>query len=179
VSELEKVQPEEWLNPTKDHQARDLMDVVNQIDTIRQALALAGDWQSLTRGLINIREIKKNLDVVISSMEKNVYDLLTDKETFEPGIGMITKSMGSSKKWDSEQLFKDVVNRHMPESGEVTATHLFAILDDLRKVLPLTSSLAWRSGELKRLNFRVEHYCETTYTKPSIRIQLDGGKYEQ
>lgn len=179
MSELEKVQPEEWLDPVEDSQARSLMDVVTQIDMIRQALALAGDWQSLARGLVNIKEIKKNLDVVISSMEKNIYDLLPDKETFEPGVGMITKNMGSSKKWDSEQLFDDIVARHMPEDGEIKPTHLFGIIEDLKKALPLTSSLAWRSGELKRLKFNVDRYCETNYTKPSIRIQQDGGKYEQ
>lgn len=177
MTEIEK--SDQWLDPSKDGQARDLMDVVTQIDTIRQALALAGDWQALTYGLVNIKEIKRNLDVVVSSMEKNIYDLLPDKETFEPGIGMITKNMGSSKKWDSEQLFDDVVRRHIPESGEITAATLFAVLDDLKKVIPLTSSLAWRSGELKRLNFKVDRYCETTYTKPTIRIQKDGGKYEQ
>lgn len=177
MSELEK--SIQFLNPQSDDIAKRLIGVVSQIDAIRQSLADAGDWPALTTGLVNIRELKKNLDVVISSMEKNIYDLLPDKETFEPGIGMITKSMGSSKKWDSQQLFDDIVARHMPEDGEFKPSTLFAVLDDLKKALPLTSSLAWRSGELKRLNFRVDHYCETNYTRPSIRIQQDGGKYEQ
>jgi len=155
------------------------MQIVNTIDDIREVLARSGNWQALTYGLVNIKEIKRNLDVVISSMEKNIYDLLPDKETFEPGIGMITKNMGSSKKWDSEQLFDDIVARHMPEDGVIMPSHLFSIIEDLKKALPLTSSLAWRSGELKRLKFNVDRYCETNYTKPSIRIQQDGGKYEQ
>jgi len=167
---------DKWLASDSNTVATTLMGVLNAVDTQRHKLAEQGMWENLAYGLQELKEIKRQLDTVIQTIEKNIYDLLPEKEVFEPGIGMITKSMGSSKKWDSEVLFDAIVTQHLLQG--INDKSFTELVKTLKSCLPLTSSLSWRSGSLKAAGYNPNNYCETTYTRPTIRIQRDGAHNE-
>lgn len=168
---------DQWLEPENDSATLTLMGVLDAIDSQRMTLAMLGEYGSIAYGLQHLKEIKRQLDAIIQVAEKNIYDMMHDKEEFIPGVGIVTKSMGSSKKWDSEDLFDSIVARCM--AGEFSLESVDKLLATLKDCLPLTSSLSWRSGSLKAHGINPSRYCETTYTRPTIRIQKDGGNYEQ
>jgi hypothetical protein len=168
---------DQWLRPGNDSATITLLGVLNAIDSQRQTLANLGEYDSIAHGLQYLKDIKRQLDAIIQTAEKDIYDLMTDKEEFIPGVGIVTKSMGSSKKWNSEELFDSIVARCM--AGEFNLESVDKLLDTLKDCLPLTSSLSWRSGSLKAHGINASRYCETTYTRPTIRIQKDGGNYDE
>lgn len=155
---------------------RDVIDVFNhvllQMDDYRKELVELGDWDALIRGLVNLNNFKNNLVALVQSIEGDIYNLLPEKKVSIEGIGTIEKRRTNSKKWDSEGLLNNIVRSKLDNgTGEITPTDVFNLVETLKKVLPITPSLGWRTTELKKENVDIDNYCDVTWGRPSVTIQ--------
>lgn len=142
------------------------------IDDYRQSLADNGDWESLCYGLANLVEFKNNLNALVESIQKNIYDTMPDKKAIIEGVGAFEKRRSNTKKWDSERLLNDIIRERLDNgTGEITPADVFDLLDLLKRVMPLTPSMGWRSTELKKENINTDDYCEVTWGRPTVTVQ--------
>jgi hypothetical protein len=141
-------------------------------DDRRRELVAAGDWTTLTYGLVELRKIKADLDALVREVEENVASLLPDKKVVLEGLGVLERRTTSSRKWDSEGLMRDLVRATLdPDgTGEVHLDNVLNLIDLLKKVLPLTGSLGWRVTPLRENGIDPENYSETTYGRSTIQI---------
>jgi hypothetical protein len=153
----------------------DVIQVFNnalmQMDDYRMKLYEEGDYESLANGLVNLIDFKNNLSALVQAIESNLYDVLPQKKTPIEGVGLFEKRRSSSKKWDSEQLLNDLVSDKLNNgTGEITPTDVFELIETLKKVLPLTQSLGWRTTALKEENIDVDQYVQVTYGRPTVQV---------
>lgn len=158
----------------------DVIEVFNhvllQMDDYRTELVELQDWDALTRGLVNLNNFKNNLLALIQSIEADIYNLLPDKKVVIEGVGVVEKRRTNSKKWDSEGLLNNIVRSKLDNgTGEITPTDVFNLVETLKRVLPITPSLGWRSTELKKENIDTDDYCDITWGRPSVTIQSSKG----
>lgn len=139
-----------------------------QMDDYRASLAEAGDWESLSQGLVNLNEFKKNLSALIQTIESDIYEIMPDKKNAVEGVGVIEKKRSNTKKWESERLLHHIIRMHIDENGELQA---FDLVDTLKKVLPITPSLGWRTTALQELDIDTDDYCDITWGRKTISIK--------
>ena len=142
------------------------------IDDYRQQLATNNDWESLCYGLANLVEFKQSLAALVDSIQGDIYKIMPDKKAVIEGLGTFEKRRSNSKKWDSERLLNDIVSEKLDNgTGEITPTDVFELIDMLKRVLPLTASMGWRVGELKKENVNTDDYCDVTWGRPTVTVQ--------
>lgn len=141
-------------------------------DDRRRELVAAGDWTTLTYGLVELRKIKNDLDALVREVEENIASLLPEKKVVLENLGVIERRTASSRKWDSEGLLRDLVRSTLdPDStGEIHVQNVLNLIDLLKKVLPLTGSLGWRVTPLREHGVAVDDYSETTYGRSTVQI---------
>lgn len=149
-------------------------------DDIRRELVEAGNWEAITCAIVELKKIKQDVDILLRQAEEDVAALLPAKKVVLDGVGLIEKRTASSRKWDSEALLARIVRAKMdPDgTGEITLDNVFAMLDTLKKVLPLTGSLGWRVTAIKDEGFDPNEFSEQTLGRSSIQITSNEGKYE-
>jgi hypothetical protein len=109
--------------------------------------------------------------MLIQQIELDIYGLMPDKKTVIEGVGILEKRRANTKKWESERLLEDIVSSKLQtETGEIHPSDIFDLIETLKKVLPLTGSLGWRTGELKKENIDIEDYCSVTWGRQTISI---------
>lgn len=142
-----------------------------QMDDYRVKLHEELDYESLSHGLVNLIEFRNNLTALIQAIENNLYEILPDKKNPIEGVGIIEKRRSNTKKWDSERLINDIVRSKLDTgTGEISPTDVFGLIETLKKVLPLTASLGWRSNALKEENIDTEQYCDITWGRPTVTV---------
>lgn len=150
--------------------------VLLQMYDYRKELVEQGDWDALCRGLVNLNDFKTNLTMLIQAIEADIYETLPEKKVIIEGIGIIEKRRSSSKKWDSEGLLNNIVNARLNNgTGEITPTDVFELVETLKRVMPITASLGWRTTELKKENIDIDNYCDVTWGRPTVSILANKG----
>lgn len=150
--------------------------VLLQMDDYRKDLVETSDWDALSRGLVNLNNFKNNLSALIQAIEADIYRLLPEKKVSIEGVGTVEKRRSNSKKWDSEGLINNIVNLKLNNgTGEITPTDVFELIETLKRVMPLTASLGWRSTELSKENINIDDYCDITWGRPTVTIKTSKG----
>lgn len=141
-------------------------------DEMRAELALQGDTEQLLQGLEYLKTIKRDLDTLIRATEDDIVRLMDDKKVVFDGIGVVEKKTAVTRKWDSEGLLKHLVRTSLdPEgTGEITLDSVFGLIENLKMVLPLTSSLGWRVTELTKLGINTDEFAEKTYGRTGLTV---------
>lgn len=147
-------------------------NVLMEMDKRRTELADAGEWQNLTYGLVQLREFKANVDVLIRAIEDDVAASMPGKKQVIEGLGLLEKRSATSRKWDSEGLLQYLVRDTLDpdHTGEVNYDRMWDLIEALKKVIPFTASLGWRVTALKELGMPVDTFCETTVGRQTIVI---------
>lgn len=139
------------------------------------------EYKTALKKLAELEDIRiqiKELRQIETDLCADIYELMPKKEMDIGGIGRVTKSMGSSKKWDHESLWYTLAARAQdkriskvdPETGEVIARE--SVEAATMRILKECSYVSyWRTGKLEEYGVDKDEYCETTWTKPGIRIQ--------
>jgi hypothetical protein len=141
------------------------------MDDYRKDLAEAQDWESLCYGLTNLIDFKQNLAALVETIQHDIYDLMPDKKQVVEGLGTFEKRRSNSKKWESERLLNDIVSHHLNNgTGEITPSTVFNLVEDLKKAMPITASLGWRTGALKEMQIDIDDYCQITWGRPTISV---------
>lgn len=154
---------------------KDVIAVFNnallQMDDYRLDLYEQKDYESLSHGLANLIDFRNNLTGLIQAIETNLYEVLPEKKNVIDGVGIFEKRRSSTKKWDSEKLINDIVKAKLQnDTGEISPTDVFELIETLKKVLPLTQSLGWRVNALKEENIDTDEYCDITWGRPTVTV---------
>ena len=154
------------------HTADGLRNALLTADQGRQALAEQGDYQQLLAAWQYLKTIKADIDVLMRATEDDITRLLPEKKQFVDGIGTVERRTSSTRKWQSEDLMRDLCRASLDPNGtgEITLTNVATMLDNLKKVLPLTASLGWRVTALKELGIDPDTYGAATYGRHTIQI---------
>ena len=154
------------------HTSDGLRTALLAADAGRQELAQQGDYQQLLAGYQYLKTIKADIDTLLRATEDDIVSLLPKKKQFVDGIGTVEKRTAATRKWQSEDLMRDLCRASLdPEgTGEISLTNVATMLENLKKVLPLTASLGWRVTALKELGIDPDTYGEATYNRTSIQI---------
>lgn len=155
---------------------KDVIAVFNnallQMDDYRMDLYEQGDYESLSQGLANLIDFRNNLTGLIQAIETNLYEVIPGKKYELEGVGILEKRRSNTKKWDSEKLLNDLVQSKLNNgTGEITPTDVFELIETLKKVLPLTQSLGWRTTALKEENVDTDQYCDVVWGRPTVTIK--------
>lgn len=166
----------ELVNGEISRQVPDVIEMFQQVlvkmDDYRGGLVADGDWEALAHGVVQLMDFKKNLSMLIETIEMNINELLPEKKVALPGVGIIEKRTSSSKKWESETLLNHIVRECLDNgTGEITPADVMKLIDVLKKVLPLTGSLGWRSTALQEVGFDPKAYSDITYGRKTISIK--------
>jgi hypothetical protein len=140
-----------------------------------------GEFKTSLQKLAELQDLRLRIKALRESeaeLCREIYDLLPDKEMDVGGIGQVTKAMGSSKKWDHENLWYTVTARALDkkkhkidtETGEILVreTDHGAVMRVLRECAYVSY---WKLGALEEYGIDADEYCEVSWTKPSIRIK--------
>lgn len=142
------------------------------MDDFRAELAKAGDWNALSHGLVALQEFKKNLGALIYSIENDIHNTIPEKKMVVEGLGIIEKRTSTSRKWDSELLINRIVRKYLDNgTGEITPADVMELVDTLKKVLPLTASLGWRTTALRDIGFEPDDYSDVTFGHKTVSIK--------
>lgn len=143
-----------------------------EMDAFRGGLAESKDWRALAEGLVQLQEFKKNLGILIDAIETNINELLPEKKVVIEGLGIIEKRTSTSRKWESETLIDHIVRECLDTgTGEITPSDVFRLVETLKKVLPLTASLGWRTTALKEIGFDPDSYSDVTFGRKTVSIK--------
>lgn len=157
-------------------QVPDVIEMFQQVlvkmDDFRSGLVEQGDWEALAHGITQLQDFKKNLSMLIETIELNINELLPEKKVVLPGVGIIEKRTSSSKKWDSDALLNRIVRSCLDNgTGEITPQDVMRLIDTLKLVLPFTPSLGWRSTEIQKIGLDPKDYSDVTYGRKTISIK--------
>lgn len=149
-----------------------LREALMVCDTGRAELATTGDYQQLLAGWQYLKRIKADIDVLMRATEDDITRLMPEKKMVIDGIGLIERRTTSTRKWDSENLMKDLCRSSLDpdNTGEITMSGVANLLANLKAALPLTGSLGWRVTALKELGIDPDYYGEATYGRQTITI---------
>ena len=119
-----------------------------------------------------MKQIKADIDILLRATEDDITRLLPEKKQFVEGIGTVERRTTSTRKWQSENLMRDLCRSSLdPEgTGEITVGSIAQLIDNLTAVLPLTASLGWRVTALKELGINPDEYGEATYGRHTVQI---------
>lgn len=111
MSELERIGNDLPEIDTTPNLIAEFQKALIHMDDFRQDLADTGNWEALAHGLTQLSEFKKNLSMLIESIELDINKLLPEKKVIMEGLGIIEKRTSTSKKWESERLLDNIVRR--------------------------------------------------------------------
>jgi hypothetical protein len=172
MSELEKISSELSAVDATPNLIAEFQKALIHMDDFRQDLTDTGQWEALAHGLTQLSEFKKSLSVLIESIELDINKLLPEKKVVVEGIGIIEKRTSTSKKWESDRLLDNIVRRCLDNgTGEITPTDVMRLVDTLKKVLPLTASMGWRSTELELHGFDPKDFSDTVFGRKTVTIK--------
>lgn len=159
--------------PDLDH----LLVAIREADLMRQSLADAADWETLSWGLDRLKTITAELRDLAKAVEADVANLLPGKQTVE-GLGTIEVRHSTIRRnWDSTGLAKSLAARALvdPATGEMiagTATEAAeAVLSELSACAPFTGSMGWRVSALRDRGYEVDEWCEVDGSRTSVQIR--------
>lgn len=172
MSELERIEDESVVSVSAPNLIAEFQKALIHMDDFRQDLADTGQWEALTHGLVQLSEFKRNLSMLIETIESDVNRLLPEKKVVVEGLGIIEKRTSSSKKWESERLLDNIVRRCLDNgTGEITPADVMHLVATLKKVLPLTASLGWRSTELELHGFDPKEFSDTVFGRKTVTVK--------
>jgi hypothetical protein len=172
MSELERIGNDLPEIDTTPNLIAEFQKALIHMDDFRQDLADTGNWEALAHGLTQLSEFKKNLSMLIESIELDINKLLPEKKVIMEGLGIIEKRTSTSKKWESERLLDNIVRRCLDNgTGEITPADVMHLVETLKRVLPLTASLGWRSTELELHGFDPKDFSDTVFGRKTVTIK--------
>lgn len=140
------------------------------LDEQRQALAEAGDYESLAVGAADIAAITGDLRDIERAARSDIATIVLaswvdergERKRGKPkvtvtGLGVVEIEGGWERKnWQSEKLLRELMLRAIvdPDTGELAAESpmeiVGAIYEVLNECLPITGSLGWRTGKFDK-----------------------------
>jgi len=149
------------------------------------ALAEAGDWEGLVRGLVPMQQMLRELRDLESLVKQATAECLPSKRVTVEGVGTVERRAATQRKrWDSDELLRRLVFASLVDenTGEMVATdaldaaeRVHAVVSD---VLPITGSLGWRVGALRERGVDPDEWCEVSFGAPTVQVTVSdqGGK---
>lgn len=168
--------PEHVPAPTGLDQLRRSLD---GLDTQRQALADAGDLDTLAVGLAQLKPLLTELSTLRDAIEADVAALMPEPRHEVPGLGVLERRRGSVRRsWDWDHLLPLLVRSYVdpdgtgeiPEAGEVVE-RLRALITE---VIGVTPSKGPRITALRERGVDPDEHCESRPGKTSV--QIHGGE---
>lgn len=158
----------------------DVMGAIRQAimraDETRAALEAAGDWQALAGGLDQVRTLKRDLSLLESTIARSVAATMPDRKAEVDGLGVVERQRSLTRRWPEPERVLDAVVRSALDpdgTGEIPTDPVEVMAKIVGAVLacaPMTPSMNWRLGELRRRGIDPDAYAETTRADWSVRI---------
>lgn len=162
------------MSPVAELGAR-VADIRRQVE----ALAEAGDWEALVRGLVPLQAMMRELRDLEAAVKQAAAECLPEKRVTVEGVGTVERRAAAQRKrWDSGELLRRLVFRSLVDeaTGEMlagdaldAAERVHAVVTD---VLPITPSLGWRVGALRARGVDPDEWCEVTYGRPTVQVTV-------
>jgi len=170
VSSIERV--EGGLASVSPDIIREFNKALIAMDDFRAELAEAGDWNALAHGLVALQDFKKNLQAVMDAIEIDIHKNLPEKKVVVEGLGIIERRTATTRKWESDVLLNHIVREYLDNgTGEITPEMVMNLIDGLKKVLPFTPSLGWRTTALKEIGFDPDSYSDVSFGRKTVTIK--------
>lgn len=162
------------------------VDPVDVVAAIRAAIAAAdesrsrlhalGDWRGLAVGLDQVRSLKRDLALLESTVTASLAEVMPSRQEEVPGLGVIERQRAKTRRWpDPQGVLMAVVRSELDPDGtgelpgdpvEVMSRIVAAVAE----CAPLTPSMNWRLGALRRRGIDPDTWAETTESHWSVRI---------
>ena len=144
-----------------------------------KALAEAGDWESLIRGLEPLQQVLSDLRLLEHDVKKYIADTMPERLVSVEGVGTVErKAKITRRNWDSEELLRKIVMGALidPDTGEIPSSPVEAVdkvMGEVRACVPFTGSTGWRVGALKERGIDPDEWCEENSDGYSIQFTRD------
>ena len=144
-----------------------------------KALAEAGDWEGLIRGLEPLQQVLADLRLLESDVKRYIADTMPDRKVTVEGVGTVERKAKVTRKgWDSVELLRRLVGSALvdPDTGEIPDSPMEAadrILREVTACLPITGSTGWRVTALRDRGIDPDEWCTEERDGYSITFSRD------
>lgn len=141
-------------------------------DDMRAELVREGDWEQLCRAVAGLKNIYRDIGILLRECEEDAARLMPEKTLSVDGLGYVERRTASSRKWESESLLMDVCRQVLdPEgTGEIQPSRVVELIGVLKKIMPITGSLGWRVTALREQGIDPDDYSDIRWGRKSIQI---------
>jgi hypothetical protein len=154
------------------------LGIAQMVDDAK-ALAEAGDYEALIRGLEPLQQILGDLRILEHAVKNYIADTMPERKVVVSGVGIVErKAKITRRNWDSEELLRKIVVNALvdQETGEIPSSPVEAVhqvVAEIRACVPFTGSTAWRVGALKERGYDPDEWCEENKDGYSIQFTRD------
>ena len=154
------------------------LGIAQMIDDVK-ALAEAGDYEALIRGLEPLQQILTDLRLLEFDVKKHIAATMPERIVSVPGVGTVERKMKITRRnWDSDELLRKIVVNALvdKETGEIPSSPIEAVeavVAEIKACVPFTGSTSWRVGALKERGFDPDEWCEENKDGFSIQFNRD------
>jgi hypothetical protein len=136
-----------------------MVDDIDHLAAEGDIESLAGGYEALGEFVKAARDVTRHAEAAIAELMPQSKMNLGDRYTLE-------RNRSRSYKWDSTELLRHLVGDRLidPDTGE-------NVYQRLVECLPLTPSLSWRAGALRRHGTDPDAWRETTASRTTVRVR--------
>lgn len=142
---------------------------LDELDAETQIAVDDGDAEELARSFVALHDAKRRLDLIHRTLEEALAEALPFGVTEIPGLPPVEKKQGRERtKWDPDAVIAALARRARGD--------LLTLLDDIKACAPITPSMQWRVGALRKHGLDPDEFCQTSPGRVSIQVHEEAAR---
>lgn len=151
------------------HGARLLQAALNDLNPEAGNAIDTGDVEELAHLHVALTKVRQQLATICTLVEQALVDVMPDKRLDLDGLPPLERRQGTDRKaWDYEA----VVSALAREAGG----DLMALLEAIKECAPMTPSMQWRVGALRKHGIDPDEFCTTSPGRVSIQVHEEAAR---
>ena len=151
------------------HGARLLQIALNDLNPEAAHACDTGDVEELAHLHVALTKTRQQLATICTLVEQALVDVMPDKRLDLDGLPPLERRQGTDRKaWDYEA----VVSALAREAGG----DLMALLESIKECAPMTPSMQWRVGALRKHGLDPDEFCTASPGRVSIQVHEEAAR---
>lgn len=151
------------------HGARLLQHALDDLNPEAANACDTGDVEELAHLHVALTKVRQQLGTICTLVEQALVDVMPDKRIELDGLPPLERRQGTDRKaWDYEA----VVSALAREAGG----DLMALLEAIKECAPMTPSMQWRVGALRKHGLDPDEFCSTSPGRVSIQVHEEAAR---
>lgn len=151
------------------HAARLLKVAIDDLDPEATSAIAIGDVEELAHLHVTLTKANQQLATIRTLVEAALVDVMPDKRIELDGLPPLERRQGTDRKgWDYEAVVSALAREAQGD--------LMALLEAIKECAPMTPSMQWRVGALRKHGLDPDEFCTTSPGRQSIQIHEEAAR---